>query len=91
MPERRHHRRDGRVGDGAADRVDRRMSDTDAKEPAVMSQPTKPTSIPKSKSKMQPADQALPEAELDKVSGGKVQVHDLNITKVVDKSSPSIG
>jgi type VI protein secretion system component Hcp len=79
------------LGDGAADRVDRRMSDTDAKEPAVMSQPTKPTSATETQSKKQPTDTALPEAELDKVSGGKVQLHDLNITKVVDKSSPSLG
>jgi type VI protein secretion system component Hcp len=53
-----------------------------------MSQPTKPTSNP---SKAQKDDKALPEAELEKVSGGKVQLHDITITKQVDKSSPSIG
>jgi type VI protein secretion system component Hcp len=36
-------------------------------------------------------DQALPDAELEKVSGGKVQVHDITITKHYDKSSPGLG
>jgi type VI protein secretion system component Hcp len=30
----------------------------------------------------------LPEAALDQVAGGKVSVHDINITKKVDKASP---
>jgi type VI protein secretion system component Hcp len=53
-----------------------------------MSQPTKPTA---DQSKTQNDDKALPDAELEKVSGGKVQLHDITFTKKVDKSSPSIG
>ncbi len=32
----------------------------------------------------------LPEADLDNVAGGKGQVHDIHITKVVDKGSPNL-
>jgi len=57
-----------------------------------MSQPTKPTSD-KSNAREKPlaADPALPDAELEKVSGGKVQVHDITIAKHYDKSSPTLG
>ena len=37
------------------------------------------------------ANQPLPEAELDKVSGGKATLSDITITKQYDKSSPSLG
>jgi bacteriocin-like protein len=30
----------------------------------------------------------ITDTELDKVSGGKVNVHDISITKLVDKASP---
>lgn len=55
-----------------------------------MSQSDKPTS---KQPKRQPTDKALPEAELEKVSGGKgtVSTSDIVITKQYDKSSPSLG
>jgi len=37
------------------------------------------------------ANQALADAELEKVSGGKVQLQDLTITKHYDKSSSKPG
>jgi|UPI0004820B03 type VI protein secretion system component Hcp len=69
----------------------RLMKRAKAKE-AAMSQPTKPTSA-QSNSQEQPTgtDQALPETELENVSGGKVVIHDLTITKPIDKSSPTLG
>ena len=53
-----------------------------------MSQPDKPTS---KQPKKQTSDKALPEAELEKVSGGKVSTSDIVITKHYDKSSPNLG
>jgi type VI protein secretion system component Hcp len=53
-----------------------------------MPQPIKPTS---EKPKTDGTDKAMSEAELAKVSGGKVEMHDITITKQVDKSSPKIG
>ena len=57
-----------------------------------MSQPTKPTSTTETKSKpSQPADQALPETDLEKVTGGKGKTSDFTFTHLYDKSSPSLG
>ena len=54
-----------------------------------MSQPTKPTSTEsKTKEKTTGADQALPDAELEKVSGGKATFQDMTFTHKVDKASP---
>ena len=33
----------------------------------------------------------MPEADLEKVSGGKVSISDIPFTKQYDKSSPSLG
>lgn len=53
-----------------------------------MSQPTKPTS----EKPQQPSEEsALPEAELEKVTGGKVAVSDIKFIKLYDKSSPNLG
>ena len=51
-----------------------------------MSRATKPTS-----EKTTTKETALPEAELDRVSGGKVTVNDIKIVKQYDKSSPNLG
>ena len=53
-----------------------------------MSQPAKPTS---KQPKTQRSDKPLPDAELEKVSGGKTNVGDITITKHYDKSSPNLG
>lgn len=53
-----------------------------------MSQSAKPTS---KQPKTQRSDKPLPEAELEKVSGGKSSVSDITITKTTDKSSPNLG
>ena len=56
-----------------------------------MSQPTKPTSdTSNTQEKPGAADQALPDTELEKVSGGKVQLNDIKIVKQYDKSSPGL-
>jgi type VI protein secretion system component Hcp len=56
-----------------------------------MSQPNKPTSdTSNAQAKPVAVVQALPDTELEKVSGGKVQVHDITITKHYDKSSPGL-
>ena len=56
-----------------------------------MSQPAKPTAKPQPKT--QQTEQPLPEADLEKVSGGKsnVSISDITITKHYDKSSPGLG
>jgi type VI protein secretion system component Hcp len=60
-----------------------------------MSQPSKPTSAetkpdaPTATSELSKGE--LAKGDLDKVTGGKVQVHDITITKQIDKSSPSLG
>jgi type VI protein secretion system component Hcp len=65
---------------------------THAREAAAMSQPTKPTSTTETKSKpSQPADQALPDTDLEKVTGGKGKTSDFTFTHLYDKSSPSLG
>jgi type VI protein secretion system component Hcp len=53
-----------------------------------MSQPEKPTP---EQAKAPRDDQALPEATLEKVTGGKVEIHDLTVTKKIDKASPTLG
>jgi type VI protein secretion system component Hcp len=56
-----------------------------------MSQSIKPTSSPKSEPKIQqPADKAVAEAELEKVSGG-VTTSEIHFTKLYDKASPKVG
>ena len=46
---------------------------------------------PKAKQpKTQQAENPLPEAELEKISGGKVTTSDITITKHYDKSTPSL-
>ena len=55
-----------------------------------MSQPSKPTSA-ETKPDASKTPGELSKGDLDKVTGGKVQVHDITITKQVDKSSPSLG
>ncbi len=56
-----------------------------------MSQPTKPTSD-RSNAQEKPADaEALPDTELEKVSGGKVAMGEIKVTKHYDKSSPTLG
>ena len=52
-----------------------------------MSQPDKRTS---KQPKAQPTDKALPEAQLEKVSGGKTQLSDIPITHTYDKASPKL-
>ena len=57
-----------------------------------MSQPQKPSTTPQENAKdstlakpeAKPAEQALPDAALEQVTGG------IHITKVVDKSSPTL-
>ncbi len=56
-----------------------------------MSQPTKPTSDPSDAQAKPGGAEALPDTELEKVSGGKASVHDNTITKHYDKSSPTLG
>jgi len=53
-----------------------------------MSQAKKPTS---DTSPRLSKESSLPEAELEKVSGGKVTVSDIKIVKQYDKSSPNLG
>lgn len=52
-----------------------------------MSQSTKPTT---KQPKTQRTDKPLPEADLEKVSGGKVSTSDITISKQYDKSSPGL-
>jgi len=54
-----------------------------------MSRTDKPTSKKPDAKRTDP--QPMPEAELDKVSGGKVSTSDITITKHYDKSSPTLG
>ena len=65
-----------------------------------MSQPSKPTSaetnpdtstVPSELARGELARGEMAKGDLDKVTGGKVQVHDITITKQIDKSSPSLG
>ena len=51
-----------------------------------MSQSKKPAETKKDER----SDQALPDEALSKVSGGKVTLSDIVVTKPVDKSSPSL-
>ena len=56
-----------------------------------MSQPTKSTSNePKAKDETTETDQALPDAALEKVSGGKAQLSEIKFTHVYDKSTPKL-
>jgi type VI protein secretion system component Hcp len=52
-----------------------------------MSQSAKPTA---KQPKAERTDKPLPEADLEKVSGGKVSISDITITKHYDKSSPGL-
>jgi len=63
-------------------------SNFDQKE-AAMSQPAKPSSAADTRAKPQQPAKTLPEAELDKVSGG-VATSDIHFTKLYDKSTPKL-
>jgi type VI protein secretion system component Hcp len=52
-----------------------------------MSQSAKPTA---KQPKTQRTDKPLPEADLEKVSGGQASTSDITITKHYDKSSPGL-
>jgi len=57
-----------------------------------MSQPSKPTSSTSTApQKFEAVDQALPDAELETVSGGNVKLNEIKFVKLYDKSSPVLG
>jgi len=57
-----------------------------------MSQPSKPTSSTSTtQQKPEAVDQALPDPELETVSGGNVKLNEIKFVKKYDKSSSGLG
>jgi len=57
-----------------------------------MSQPSKPTSSTSTtQQKPEAVDQALPDPELETVSGGNVKLNEIKFVKQYDKSSSGLG